>query len=142
MAVGRSLHAGGSFGRVQAGIIWALGNWQEFDAWCCIKSVDPLELPAYRFYNLIVWFLKEGKSEEQLELLELELRRADFDKHPLHIMTYSHVKPNSIVNRAIKDIEENDNSASDPKNQYVPSWWRGDHQNYNVAKQVMKTLPT
>jgi len=115
-------------------MIWALENWQEFDAWCCVKNIDPLELSSYRLYNLVLYHLQEGKDEEGLNDLESRFRRFDNIKHPLHDLLVKMTKPNK---KKIKVVEE----PPETKHAFIPSWWRGDAQNYVVAKSVMKTLP-
>lgn len=132
MAFGRSLHAGGSYGRAQAVVIWALENWQHFDAWCCVKGVDPSELNSLRLFNLALFYLREGRDEDALKELEQELRHADSYKHPLHLLTSTYSKP-----RAVKEVE----ALPKTPGGYVPSWWRGDEANAKYAMTMMKQLP-
>lgn len=83
--------------------------------------------------------MQEGKDDEELVELENEFKRMDEIKHPLHVMVYKSDKP---IN---KKVPVKPQAPSPPpveeKYKFIPSWWRGDAQNYNVAKSVMKTLP-
>lgn len=133
-----------TYGRVYAvfSLIFEEENWRDFDAWCLIKNIEPLELPAYRFFNLAVFFLKEGKNEEQLEALEESLLRCDSIVHPFLEQIKVESKP--IVNKQSSNNEHRQNAPepSDSRKDYVPSWWRGDSVNYKIAKTMMMTLPT
>lgn len=136
MASRRSLCTGGSYGRVQEVITWALTNWQVFDGWCCVHQIDPLELSSLRFYNLVLYHLREDLTPESLESLEQDFKRVDGNKHPLLLLTYSsenQLKKKSAQKPKPPTIEE-------PKG-YVPSWWRGDNANAKIAMNVMKQLP-
>lgn len=133
MAPRRYLHAGGSFGRVQAVVNWTLDitSWQRFDGWCCTKGIDPTELPAYRFYNLVIYHLMEGKTEEEEAAFMENLKTYDTIKHPLETLRLA------IFATAKKIPVE----PAYKSHKYVPSWWRGDTVNAKVAKTMMKSLP-
>ena len=136
MAVGRSIHVGGSYGRAQAVVVWALDNWEDFDAWCCIKGIDPFELPAHRMYNLAIFALKEGKTEEQLEALESELRRCDAYKHPIKDMTVLRAK----YFKATPTTKKVEPEPEEPR-RYVPSWYKGEAAAAKIALVQAKAMP-
>lgn len=127
-----------SYGRVAAVFQWALGNYQEFDAWCCTKNIDPLELPAYRFYNLALYALKEGMSDEQLVELEKTLLLCDSIQHPLHELGLRYMVTNH------KKTTSTSPNPPEERQKYVPPWWRGESVNAKmamVAMQGVSTLP-
>lgn len=117
-------------------MVWILDNWQDFDAWCCIKGVDPLEIPSYRFYNLAVFSLKENRTSEQIQTLEETLEASDMLLTPIEIM--------QRLFRTAKVTTTKKAKPSTPaavKKEYVPSWWRGDAVNAKVAMKMMTQLP-
>lgn len=144
MAVRRSLPSGGSFGRSQVVLEWAEENWKDFDAWCCEKSVDPLELPYYRFHHMAIRSIKEGRTEEQLLDLERTFRIADSIKNPVFLLGV-HKRPlfRSTVTKSPQELESapTHNYMATKKVDYVPPWWRGDQMNAKVAKSAMVSLP-
>jgi len=150
-----SLH-GGSFGRVQGVIFWALDNWHAFDAWCLMKmnGTDPLVLPAYRLYNLLVCKLEDGLPDEHLAILHEGFERADAVKHPLFqvgiqkgVNPYTGKKTAEYVPPPEKQLSTEEQMA-ERRRQYVgdnplrkayrvPDWWKGEEANAQAAKQVM-----
>ena len=138
MASWRCLHAGGSFGRVQVILSWTLDNWKQFDAWCCVRGIDPLELPSYRFYNLSLYALMEEKPEEQQAQYEGILQQADKVEYPI-LALRSLLGTNFF--RATGKKPQRVSEPSKKKYGYVPSWWRGEEVNAKVAKGMMTQLP-
>lgn len=139
MAVGGSLSPGGSYGRIQVVINWVQDNWQHFDSWCCSKNIDPIDLPAYRFYNLALLVIKEGLIDEdpevtvkQLENLEGVLASCDNIEHPLRMLGLASQKPITVRTNAPK---ENGDEAPTPesRHKYIPPWYKGEEAAYQTA---------
>lgn len=111
---------------------WALQNWEEFDAWCCVKGVDPLELPAYRFYNLVIYAIMEDKDVEQRSMLERQLKMAEQHQHPFQL------RHAPITQKTEKTL------INEPKakvQRYIPPWYRDEDYNYEIVKNVRRSLP-
>lgn len=134
-----SLSPGGSYGRVQAIIAWAQTNWSDFDGWCCSKNIDPLELSAYRFYNLALWYLRDDKTEEGLALIEEQLSIFDQVQNPLSGLLSTSIK---IVYAGGSSISKSGTPQPEEKPRYVPPWWRGDEINAKIAMSVMGDVST
>lgn len=137
MAAGGGLSTGGNYGRACAVVNWALDNWGEFDTWCCLKGLDPLELPSYRFHNLALYAIHEGMTEEQLLELENTLRLCDSVKHPLHEL-------GSLYIRTKETSSKTTSSKANKKHDYIPPWWRGEDNAFKNAQAAMygvKALP-
>lgn len=138
MATWRSIFAGGSFGRGQGVVNWLINNFGYFDAWCCAKNVDPLDLSAYRLYNLAVYCLKENLDTEALTLLDQQLMGFDHIKNPLTDFKIKKVKAKILSNepQSIKPKE---------KYEYIPPWWQPNEEaayaNAQVAIQGINKLP-
>lgn len=131
MASWRSLYVGGSYGRVQAVVTWALENWQDFDTWCCLKNIDPLDLPAYRFYYLIVAFVKEVNNYED----------ASFEENMAKFDAYGLPWENGALSTATNSANTTKEKTSTDDKAYTPSWWRGDDANAKIAQTMMVSLP-
>lgn len=139
MAPGRSLSPGGSYGRAQAIIYWALSNWQQFDGWCCSRNIDPSELPAYRFYNLALFVLKDGMLDEQVAELENILSLCDDLRHPCHDLKFV------VPGIRLASPKVTAPQKPETRHKYIPPWWRGEAAAYNSAKAAMagvNSLPT
>jgi hypothetical protein len=67
---------------MQALTLWVLGEWEKFDAWCCIHQIEPLHLPSRRFYAIVKYFLYEGTTEESIEKINKALKEAETETHP------------------------------------------------------------
>ncbi len=119
-----------SYGRTVAAFNWAEGNFEYFDAWCCVRGIDPLDLPAYRFYNVVLYCMKDDKTDEGLTMIEQYFSAFDSMEHPLKEL----IKPGK--NSRSKTIKP------ESRHSYVPPWWRGDTQNASIALKVMKEVPT
>lgn len=152
------------YGRVAAVVGWALDNWQYFDAWCCIKGVDPLELPAYRFYNLALFAIMEGKDDEQQVEIEEQLAKAEYyNPHPFHKPTGVANKAKAVPRTVSEDVEyslrpnhsglqsmvggpRNEEAANEDKPletqlkvaRRIPAWYKGDEAAFHNAQVVMK----
>lgn len=127
MVIGRGLSTGGSYGRIEAVITSIQYGWSNFDSWCCIKNIDPIELSAYRFYNLAIRYLQEDKSAEQLIALENSLVECDAIKHPLRELSLKYRK----------DVGQN--STEEPersveRQRYIPPWYHGEEAAFQTAK--------
>lgn len=120
-------------------IIWVLEHWTEFDGWCCVKGVDPMELSSLRFYNLAMFYLRDGKTDEEVKDLHEELSLLDSIDHPLHMLYYNNpkVKKGTTTSHPSPSPSPivSDNTG------YVPSWWRGENANAKIAKNIMTQLP-
>jgi hypothetical protein len=44
-----------------------------FDGWCVTRGFDPLELPFDRFCNIVYFWLVQGRDEEDVRQLDLDL---------------------------------------------------------------------
>lgn len=169
MAHWRGLPPGGSYGRAQGVVLWALNNWQVFDAWCCTKAIDPLELPSYRFHHMALFALKENRDDEQMEILNADLERLDKNLHPfldlnvvapaLGVKSKTRVvsvvpkraavlkeappkdRPIEPVTPATERDEMEARAIKEDDFSYKPSWWRGEAVNAKIAQTSMRTLP-
>lgn len=110
----------------------------------------PIELPCYRFYNLVVFYLKEGRSEEQIEALEMDLARLDVVKGPwdnslLKSNTGTRTRTTaapSAEKKAIMAAKATMAPSVEEEPAYVPKWWNGDSANYLKARgMMMSPLP-
>lgn len=136
MASRRSLSPGGSYGRAQVIISWALSNWEFFDAWCCIKNIDPVYLSVYRFYNLALFCYKENLTEVQLLELELTLLECDDIQNPLQAISVR--RNGNKIFPVIKEQEAASSSQSpEARHKYIPPWWQGEEKAYETAKVAM-----
>jgi hypothetical protein len=136
MVTFRGLSTGGSFGRCQAVLNWVEDNWQHFDSWCCSKNIDPIELPAYRFYNLALMAIKENRSEEQLEYLGQQLSTCDSVPHPL--LNLTRITKIGLNKQVMEETKTN------VKQRYIPPWYLGEEkafENARLAQQGISTLP-
>lgn len=131
----RGLPLGGSYGRVRAVLTWALDHWRDFDTWCCVRSVEPLELPAYRFYNLSLFVIKEGLEANQLAELEKTLTLCDETLHP-----FSALQPIRVISREAREPVQATSLRDKPK--YIPPWYRGEEAAFKVAQVAMKGIKT
>lgn len=48
----------------------ACDKWHDFDGWCAAKNVDPMDLNAARFVNLVEYWAKRGLDKEGLQRFE------------------------------------------------------------------------
>lgn len=119
-----------SYGRASAIFNWVFEHWREFDTWCCIRGLDPLDLPAYRFYNIALHILTEEMNPEQLAQFEYTLQLCDATKHPLHNLQYK------LARNTETRVPEP--STTEDRKKYIPSWWKGDQANYSNAMVAMK----
>lgn len=123
-----------SYGRASAVFLWVSSNWREFDAWCCIKGIDPLELPAYRFYNLALFRIKEGMDEEQLKDLEQTFKILDSVKHPLQDL--------QPTERLARDSNIPSAPSPEERHTYIPPWWKGEQAAAKIATAAMQGVNT
>lgn len=129
-----------SYGRAVAVFQWVTNNFEYFDSWCCIKNVDPLELPAYRFYNLAIYCMKEHLDEDKLKLFEQQFLACDIVKNPLCELKIKPVK-------TVLSTTSNEPQSIKPKEkyEYIPPWWQPNEEaayaNAQVAIQGIHKLP-
>lgn len=142
MAFGRGLY-GGSWGRVLTIFTWALANWRELDTWSLIHDIEePWDLPAFRFYNLILYLLKENKGSDDLKILQETLIECDSMVHPfLEQVPKNKIPKTTVPKKKTVESEKAEDESKPERPAYTPSWWRGDAVNYKVAKSMMMTLP-
>lgn len=118
-------------------------NWHEFDGWCCINGIDPLELSAYRFHNLALYRLKEGMEVEQLAQLEIALEQCDDIKNPLHEFNIPKYQKKTI--KSTPTQQQQPPSPKPPRQEirhkYIPPWWKGEEANAKIALNTMDNLP-
>lgn len=112
------------YGGAAAVIGWALANWGEFDGWCVVKGVNPLELPVRRFANLVVYALLEGLDKEAQDKMKAQIAQAGQALHPFDR------RGRTAVSRAPK---------SKPK---PPPGWKSDEEAYRIAQAFIAQLNT
>ena len=128
MAFRRSILTGGSYGRAQAVVVWALDNWVDYDTWCCLKGINIFEESCYRFHSLALLMIKDGMNEKELHELELTFKSCDDIKHPLQDM----IVPSMIINNSKTELQR-----VETRYKYVPSWWKGEDAAYRTAQAAM-----
>lgn len=140
MAFGGSLSPGGSYGRAQVVIGWAQDNWSHFDSWCCVKNIDPIELPAYRFYNLALTALKETfidadpeVTAQQLANLEQTLSDCDNIQHPLAMLRTT-TTAKLVTLKKETETSTNVKPSLESRHAYIPPWYQGEEKAYQTAK--------
>ena|SRR5258705_9685786 len=151
MAIGGSLSPGGSYGRIQVTLHWVQDNWQHFDSWCCVKGIDPMDLPAYRFCNLAMTAIREDLYDadpdiqaRQLESLEETLITCDEIEHPLMRLG----KKYREANEKVSEDQAQDQSKSQPqaspesRHKYIPPWYKGEEAAYKAAKIAQAEIST
>lgn len=130
MAPKRGLSTGGSYGRTYAILIWVEDNWPEFDTWCCIKNIDPLDLPAYRFFNLALLCIKENRNEESLKALEESLLLCDAVEHPFQTFLKGYKQRRVTVDTT----KSEPNQGPQEKQKYIPPWYLGEDRAFQAAQ--------
>jgi hypothetical protein len=155
MVAWRGLSPGGSFGRAQVVINWAQDNWSHFDGWCCTRNIDPIDLPAYRFYNLALVVIKEDLTdpdpevtEQQLANLEEVLKKCDETEHPLNRLGLNY-KGNLVIKRQSTRVEskteaapETQQPSPESRHKYIPPWYMGEERAYKAAQAAMGGIST
>lgn len=152
MAFGGSLSPGGSYGRIQVILNWVQDNWQHFDSWCCVKNIDPLELSAYRFYNLALMLIREDLNDEdpevqakQLENLEDVLNTCDQVEHALLRLGAQYRTPQiiQVVKGQTKvQVQAQPEAKPEDRHKYIPPWWQGEERAYKNAQAAMGGIST
>lgn len=140
MVARRRLSPGGSYGRAQVLVNWVQDNWQHFDSWCCVRNIDPIDLPAYRLCNLALVVIKEDLHDDdpdvtaqQLENLDKVLLGCDEINHPLMRLgvTYS---GKAVVKRVVREEETQASPTPESRHKYIPPWYKGEEAAYQSAK--------
>lgn len=122
-----------------------LSVWQDFDGWCVVKGIDPLELSSRRFINLALWFMREGLDEEARKKLQVELDKAAYVPHPFWKVFWA-LGPMSTVKLRPRPANQ---PAEKPTNKitgwtkpegWTPPGWKSDAENYRNAMRVASNL--
>lgn len=149
MAFGRYLPTGGSYGRAQVVLNWAQDNWSHFDSWCCARNIDPINLPAYRFYNLALLVLKEDLTDpdpeitaKQLANLDEVLITCDEVEHPLNRLGIDYKGSIMIKKSSRRETEPEAEPTSKSRHAYIPPWYQGEELAYKNAQAAMGGIST
>jgi len=128
-----------------------MSDWGEVDAWCCIRGIDPLDLPAYRLFNVLVYMLKENLDEDQRLALQHNLEDMDKVRHPLHRVEVFQTTPvyktssSQRIERPVEDLSPAEQAQARAeargKPYRVPDWYLGDNAAGRRATQMMTKLP-
>lgn len=114
-----------------------------------------MELPAYRFYNMVMMRLKEDRTPEAMTKFENSLRTLDSMGHPwlssvgdfVVVPNTSQPSPTTKVRPRKSALSEDEQVALEgltkpavgkklvPRE--MPDWYRGEDANYKIAKNVM-----
>lgn len=130
-----------------------MSDWGEVDARCCVWGIDPLDLPAYRFFNLMVYMLKENLDEDARLALDVKFQQMDNEPHPLYQVRFFHKTPGPFRNTKTKnpsssapgntpiELVKEQEAKAKGKPFRVPEWWMGEQAAGKRATQMMTQLP-
>lgn len=107
-------------------------------------------MPAHRFYNLVVAFLKDDKLPEGIEQIDNALAQADLASHPFFDTVIESVFEQTATNGPARTttkretpIEEQTRRAKESRGMpyRVPEWWAGEQAAYKNSMAAMKKAP-
>lgn len=107
-------------------------------------------MPAYRFYNLVVTYLKDDKMPEGIEQIDNALAQADLSPHPFFDTVIGSVFETTETNGPARTttkrevpIEEQVRRSKEAKGMpyRVPEWWAGEQAAYKNSMAAMKKAP-
>jgi hypothetical protein len=120
-------------------------------------------MPSYKFGGIVMAYLKDDKMPEGIQEIDNAFNLSDATPHPFFEESFrltlkamakalstttekiSETIDNVIYDSRLVDIpieERKRREAAEKGKAYrVPEWWRGERANYNVAKNMMVSLP-
>jgi hypothetical protein len=113
---------------MQALTLWVLGEWEKFDAWCCLHQIEPLHLPSRRFYAIVKSFLYEGTTEESVAKISKALKESEKEPHP-----YQKINKQKQEQEQVGWTRDKRGKWTPPPG-WKPDGWLDDDTAYRVAQ--------